>query len=256
MLITAENMNPIPAWIQDINDNIGNFWIRVHGETNRTLKILVFDKNVNLFGTYLGENPSMSGIYGEYFNAPFVFGKGNAWDWADSYQGWSVYNSSATYVNDGIHVIGQINGSETIDGGIYLTDRNLSGKQFYVYGWTENSTVIEVGIINHGNSYSYGWVGSSPYAVQKYPVFSYNVNVSGGLGKFYIFGITAYTNSSMVASMSNSTFCAYYYPIHYNSFQVSNTITMRESINGPQYYQYAFIRTLPLDNIMPVAVID
>lgn len=255
ILITAENGEPIPAWIQDINGNTGNFWIRVNGETNRTLRLLVFDRNVILFGTYLGENPSISNIYGEYFNAPLVFGKGNAWDWANSYQGWSVFNASATYANDGVHVVGQINGSPTILGGIYLSDRNLSGEQLDVYGWTENGTVIQVGIIDHGYGYGYGWVGTSPYAVQKYPVFTYSTNVSGGPEKFYTFGITAYTNGSMVASISNSTFSASYYPIHYSSFQSSNTVTLRESINNPQYYQYAFIRKLPFDDIMPVAVI-
>lgn len=255
ILITEENGDPIAAWIQEVHNGMGNFWISVNGEINRTLRLLVFNKSVNLFGAYLGENPSMSAIYGGYFNAPSVFGKGNAWDWTDSYQGWSLFNASSIYVNDGVHVVGQINGSETIDGDIYLPDRNLTGTQFSVYGWRENGTVIQPNIINHGSFYGYGWFGSSPYAVQKYPVFTHNVNVSGGYEKFYTFGITAYTNGSVVASISNSTIGASYYPVNYTSFKSFATIIMRESINNPQYYEYAFIRKLPLDNIMPLAVI-
>lgn len=255
ILITKENWNPITAWIQDVNHGIGNFWIRVKGEINRTLRLLVFNKSANLFGTYLGENPSMSSIYGEYFNAPSVFGKYNAWDWTNSYQGWSVFNASATYVNDGVHVVGQINGSKTIAGGVYLPNRNLTGMEFSVYGWTENGTVIEISIINNGKGYGYGWVGSSPYAVQEYPVFTNDVNVSGGYEKFYTFGITAYANGTMEASISNSTFSASYYPVYYTGFQSGETIVMRESINSPQYYEYAFIRTLPVDDVMPIVVI-
>ena len=60
----------------------------------------------------------------------------------------------------------------------------------------------------------------------------------------------------MVASISNSTFSATYYPIHYIGFQSGDTIVAREAINNPQYYEYAFIRTLPLDDIMPVVIIE
>ena len=255
ILITGENGNPIPVWIQDVNNNTGNLWIRVDGELNKTLRLFVFNRSVNLLGTYVGENPSMSKIYGEYFNAPSVFGQGNAWDWVNSYQGWITSNGSATFVEDGVHVIGQINGFNTIDGGIYMPYRNLTGMEFDIYGWTENNTVIQESIVTNNHGVAYGWVGSSPYAVEEYPVFTHSVNVSGGPGRFYNFGITAYTNGSMVASISNSTFSASYYPIHYTNFQSSNTITLRESINNPQYYEFAFICVLPLDDIMPVAVI-
>lgn len=256
ILITSEAGIPIPAWIQNIDNNIGIFWIKVDGELNRTLRLLVFNKNVNFLGNYIGENPSMSKIYGEYFNAPSVFGNGNAWDWTNSYQGWSVSNTSATSVNDGVHVIGQINGTYTIDGGIYLPDRNLTGMQFSAYGWTDNGTVIQVGIYDNRNGYTYGWIGSAPYAVQEYPIFTYNVNVSGGDGKFYNFGITAYTNGSIESSISNSTYSAFFYPVNYTGFQSSNTIIMRESINNPQYYEYAFIRRLPLNDVMPIAIVN
>ena len=255
ILITRINGNPIRAWIQNINNNIATLWIQVIGEVNRTLRLFVFNKNLNLYGTYLGESPSLSKIYGEYFNAPSIFGKMNAWDWSNSIQGWNFFNSSATYENDGVHVLGQINGSKTTNGGIFLSNKNLTGKQFDLYGWTENNTVIEVGIINQGNIYGYGWVGSFPYAVQEYPIFTHNVNVYGGSGKFYNFDISAFTNGSVIASISNFTSSSFYYPIHYTGFQSSNTITMRESTNGPQYYEYAFIRSLPIDNIMPVTSI-
>ena len=136
-----------------------------------------------------------------------------------------------------------------------MSNKNLTGKQFDLYGWTENNTVIEVGIIKQGNTYGYGWVGSFPYAVQEYPIFTNNVDVYGGQGKFYNFDISAFTNGSIIASISNFTSNSFYYPIHYTSFQSSNTITMREARNGPQYYEYAFIRSLPIDNIMPVTSI-
>ena len=255
ILITKENWNPIPTWIQEVNGNIGNVWIRLDEERNRTLRLLVFNKSVNLLGTYVGENPSMSKIYGEYFNAPLVFGKDNAWDWTNSYQCWSVFSTSGTFVDDGIHIVGKINGLNTINGGIYLSNRNLKGTEFEMYGWTENNTVIQESILNKKNDYGYGWVGSSPYAVQDYPVFTNDVNVFGGYGNFYTFGLTAYNNGTLIASISNSSFRASYYPVYYAGFQSSDTIIMRESINDPQYYEYAFIRALPIDNVMPFVVL-
>ena len=255
-LVTSANCSPIYAWIQSVSGNIAVLWIRLHGEINRTLRIFVFKNNVNLLGTYVGENPSISNTYGEYFNANLVFGEGNAWDWANSYQGWSVFNSSATSVNDGVRVIGQINGSNTTNGGIYLSNRNLTGMQFDLYGWTLNNTVILIGIVNNGTRYSYGWTGTSPYSVRYYPVSSNSVNVYGGEDVFYMFGITAFTNGTMEASISNNTFSSSYYPIHYTGFPSGITITLRESTNGPQYYEYAFIRTLPIDGLMPTVVIE
>ena len=256
ILITKENGNPIAVWIQYIINNTATLWIQMQGETNRTLKMIVFDKNVNLFGTYLGENPSLSKIYGEYFNAPLVFGNGKAWDWTNSFQGWNVANSSATYVNDGVHVIGQVNGSNTINGGIYLPYKNLTGEQIDIYGWTENNTDIQVGIIDGRNFYTYGLGGSSPYAIVEYPITTHDINIFGGVQKFYNFGISAYSNGSIVVTISNSTNCASYYPSQYTGFPFGDTITVRESENAPQYYEFAFIRALPLGNIMPNLVIE
>ena len=230
-LITNENGDVIPNWIESIGNINATVWVRLRGEFNRTLKIMIFNTNANLFGLYLGEAPKLSKVYGEYFNAPLIFGSGNAWDWVNSYQGWSSSNSSATFADNGIRVYNGTNG------GIYLNS-TTTGMAFSLYGWTMNDTVIQFGIIDNGNYYAYGFVGTSPYAVQKYPVFTNNINVFGGQKKFYLFTISAFSNGTMISTISNSMFSLSYYPVNYTGIQIGDSITA-----SPAHWSWHIIRS-------------
>ena len=176
---------------------------------NRTIYLLVYNSTTNLMSQtgFLGEAPDLSPIYGEYFNAPVVFGSGNAWDWRSSLEGWSYTNGSATYVDNGIHVY---NGT---DGGIYLRRSVPAGSTFSVYGWTENGTIIQInGYSNENNTkgVTYGWAGGNGfYDLTEYPVFGYNVSVPEERYLNYTFtNEILYNNTS--ESFINGT--AYHYP--------------------------------------------
>ena len=246
MVFEYKNGTIIPSFIEYINRHTAGIWLKLNGDVNRTIHLFIFNKSENVMSplSFLGEAPALSPVYGEYFNAPLVFGKGNAWDWADSYQGWNVLNSSATFLDNGVHVY------KGMDGGIYF-NKNITGMAFSLYGWTMNSTVIQLNILDNGNVYGYGFVGTLPYALQEYPVFTNNINVYGGQNKFYLFTISAFTNGTMISTISNSTFSRSYYPINYTGIKSTYSIILRESMNNPQYYEYGFLRTLPLNNVMP-----
>jgi hypothetical protein len=255
VLFTYTNGIPIYAFIQSISSNISKtakIWLRMSGEFSRSLHLIVFSGNISFLGNYLGEAPSLSPVYGEFFNAPLVFGSiasSDAWDWVNSYQGWSSFNISATNVSDGVHV------NSGFEGGICLPNINMTGKVFSIYGWTFNGTVIEANIYNGRNGFGYGFVGTSPYAIQKYPWWVKNIHVFGGKGDFYLFSIAAFKNGTMEASISNSTFSDSYYPVQYTGFQ-SDTLFVREVYNDPQYYEFAYLRSLPLDGVMPSAIVS
>lgn len=259
ILFTYTNGSPVYAFIQSISHGINaaaKIWLRMSGEVSRTLHLIVFNKNVSLMGNYLGEAPNLSISYGEYFNAPSVFGNStspNAWDWADSYEGWSTVNGSATYIHDGVHVNGTLNGQPTISGGIYMDSTIAAGESFTVYGWSLNSTVIQVNGYsdsNHSLGVGYGFVGGSGYYyLQEYPTFTINISVPEQRGLFYNFTLQTLYNNTVQAEL-NSTYFRYSAD-PYPSFFGGDQIMLRESINSPQYYEYAFIRTIPFSGIMP-----
>lgn len=246
----------IPAWIQYYSSNMkyAIIWLRIVGQMKSTIYLLVYNSTTNLMSQtgFLGEAPDLSPIYGEYFNAPVVFGIGNAWDWRSSLEGWFYTNSSATYVDSGIHVY---NGT---DGGIYLNRNIPAGSAFSVYGWTENGTVIQInGYSNENNTrgVGYGWVGGNGfYDLQEYPFFTYNVSVPEERYLNYIFADEILYNNT-AESFINGT--AYHYPLDpYPTIYNVSYILVREASNDPQYYEYAFLRTLPLGNFMPYATIE
>jgi len=250
MLISNQNCDLIPAWIQSINNNNATVYVRLHGEFNRTMKILIFNNKLNLFGQYLGEAPALSSVYGEYFNAPLVFGSGNAWDWADSYQGWSSTNSSATVIDNGVHVY---NG---IAGGIYLSRNIAPGTAFTLYGWTENSTVIMFNGYQDSNDSkgdSFGFVGGNGYYdLQEYPVFTTQINVPEQQYLNYTFTLIENYNNTAEALINSKMYdTSQQFVSEYNI----SYIFAREATNDPQYYEYGFLRTIPVQNIMPIVTI-
>lgn len=252
------NNQILDTWIQNYSTSsrFATVWLKLVGEYNQTVYLLVYNKSYNFMSSmgFLGEAPALSPIYGEYFNAPEVFGKNNAWDWAASSQGWNIIgNSTGITFHNGAHVYGQINGVYTIKSGICLPSRNLTGMQFNLYGWTDNNTVIQESLKN-STAYSYGWAGSSPYAVQDFPIWTNETNIYGATGNFYIFSIANHYNGTVIASISNSTFSSTYRSATYNAFS-TESIVARESRNGPQYYEYAFVQALPLRG-MPKVIME
>ncbi len=254
ILFTYPDGSPIYAFISSINAGIthnADIWLRLSGEQNRSLRLLVFNKNISFLGGYLGEAPGISSVYGEYFNAPLVFGNStspNAWDWVDSSAGWINLNGSADYINDGIHVIGSINGTPTVDGGFYLPNAVSNGTSFNLYGWTENGTVLQINDI--------GFVGNSPYSIQDYSSdWTVNIPVDGGRGLFYNFTLDRLANSTVTMYINGTQYSYSSDPYPVDSGSHSSWIWLRESVNDPQYYEYAFIRTLPINGIMPFTYI-
>ncbi|MGC8618581.1 MAG: hypothetical protein ACP5UZ_07625 [Thermoplasmata archaeon] len=245
----------IPSWIQCYSSTMkyAIIWLRIYGEINRTIYMLVYNSTTNLMSQtgFLGEAPSLSPIYGEYFNAPVVFGSGNAWDWRSSLEGWSSTNASATYVSDGIHVYNGTNG------GIYLQRDIPAGSAFSVYGWTENGTVIQMGGYsneNHTDPVGIGWTGGNGfYYLQYYPAFGYNVSVPEEKYLNYTFTIEILYNNTADALINGT---AYRYPQDpYPAIYNVSSIFVREGTNDMQYYEYAFLRTLPVGNLMPYTTI-
>ncbi len=245
----------IPAWIQYYSSSMkyAIIWLRMYGEMNRTIYLLVYNSTTNLMSQtgFLGEAPDLSPIHGKYFNAPVVFGSGNAWDWRSSLDGWFYTNSSATYVDNGIHVYNGTNG------GIYLRRSVPAGSAFSVYGWTENSTVMIIsGYSNENNTkgVGYGWVGSKGfYDLQEYPFFTYNISVPEERYLNYTFTDEILYNNT-AESFINGT--AFHYPSDpYPTIYNVSSVFLREAYNDPQYYEYAFLRTLPLGELMPSATV-
>ena len=251
ILFTYTDGKPIYAFISSISTNTthnADIWLRLSGEQDRVLHLLVFDRDVSLLGGYIGEAPSISPIYGEYFNAPLVFGNSNspnAWDWATSLQGWNNVNGSApAYAHDGVYVNGTLDGKPTIDGGIYLPSAVLNGTSFNLYGWTENNTVLEIRGI--------GFAGTSPYAIQDYSAgWTESISVYGGKGMFYNFTVNRLTNSTITMYINGTQYIYSSDPYPVDSGSQANWILLRETTDNPQYYEYAFIRTLPISGIMP-----
>jgi len=251
MLISNQDGDLIPAFIQSINNDNAAVWIRLQGEFNRTLKILIFKSKLNLFGQYLGESPVLSPVYGEYFNAPLIFGTGNAWDWVNSYQGWNSPNSSATVINDGVHVY---NG---LDGGVYLQRNIMPGTAFTVFGWTENGTVIQFNGYQDSNDSKgdgFGFVGGNGYYdLQEYPIFTKQINVPEQKYLNYTFTLIENFNNTAEALINNTLYdSSQQYIPEYNI----NYIYLREAINDPQYFEYGFLKTIPVQNIMPIVTIS
>jgi hypothetical protein len=251
ILFTYPDGKPIYAFISAINISVthdADIWLRLSGEHDRVLRLLVFNKDISFLGGYVGEAPGISPVYGEYFNAPDVFGNStspNGWDWVNSAEGWYNVNCSADYIDNGIHVIGSRNGMPTVNGGFYLPDALSPGKSFTVYGWTKNNTVVQVG--------TFGFTGGGGYyQLQYYPHWTINLDVSEETGLFYNFTLNMIANNTLTAYIDGTR---YYY--NSNSYPINDggTVTLREGTNGPQYYEYAFIRTLPTRGVMPLAYI-
>ena len=247
ILFTYGDGTPIYAFIQSISNGTNGttkVWLRLNGECSTILHMIVFKHNVSLFGEYLGEAPSLSPSYGEYFNAPHVFGNAtspNAWDWVNSYEGWVTTNASATYVHNGINVNGTIGEMHTVDGGVYLPTNLIPGDSFTVYGWTQNGTVIQVGV--------YGFIGEGGYYnLQYYPQWSINLSVPEQEGLFYNFSLQVLNNQTLKAELNGKWFKnpSDPYPLTNGNF-----IWLRETSDNPQYYEFAFIRSMPFDGIMP-----
>lgn len=247
ILFTYPNGSPIYAFISSINTtHTADIWLRLSGEQDRVLRLFIFNKDVSFLGGYIGEPPGLSPVYGEYFNAPSVFGNStspNAWDWVSSTEGWinSGYYGYDVYAHDGIYVNGTLNGVNTTAGGIYLPDALSNGTSFNLYGWTKNSTVIQVG--------TFGFTGGNGYYfLQYYPNWTKNLSVPEKSGLFYNFTLDILANSTVTAYINGTRYkySSDSYPINDGS-----TLWLREVTNNPQYYQYAFIRTLPINGIMP-----
>lgn len=251
ILFTYSDGTPIYAFISSItlrSSRTADVWIRLLGEFTRVIHIIVFSNKISFLGDYIGEAPNISPVYGQYFNAPFVFrnsSSSNAWDWANSYEGWNTMNPYATYINDGMHVNGTLNGKSTLNGGVFLPEYLPLCTSFTAYGWTKNDTEIGTGSVQFGAYNNY-------YTVEDFPNWTLNTSIPERAGIFHYFTLQRLANNTLKTYLDDTRYfnSADPYPVYSKSY-----IFLREGTNDPQYFEYAFIRTLPIGGIMPQACI-
>ena len=124
----ASNGTLLYAWIQNINSTTMQVWVKNYNSSS-TIIMQVFPSFENLFSAngYLGEAPELSSVYGEYFNAPEVFGNStspNAWDFAGTSlpSGFIISTGSQPYY-----------GSYTVNNGITTQTTNSSQAEIIQY---------------------------------------------------------------------------------------------------------------------------
>ncbi len=199
---TAGNGTLLYAWIQSINSTSMQVWVKNYNSSS-TIDMQVLPSFENLFSAtgYLGEAPQISSVYGEYFNAPEVFGNDtspNAWDFAGTTlpSGWSIFSPNSSYnpiiINNGLIITGN---PVSIGGyGIYLNYSFHEPIQFNVY-----QKLVS-------NSYSWGKQGIGLVNTSKIPGILVSLDqfmtISSSATGWYDSGFTGYTNSNGSGTVS------------------------------------------------------
>ena len=213
----SSNNTQLYAWIQSINSTSMQIWVKNFNQSS-IMYLYVLQSYENLFNSngYLGEAPQLSSVYGEYFNAPLVFGNAtspNAWDFAGTTLPSGFINSGTIYTqNNGLIFTG------TDANGYMYYNENLgsaSGYSMTEYGVIEGSQnnitafgFIQIPISNHAGYNGIGmmtWNGGSTSTLQN--PYGYMANNSGYLvtSVFPTFSTPAIWTVS-VNSNSNDTF--------------------------------------------------
>ncbi len=108
---SAQNGALLYAWIQSISSTSMQVWVKNYND-NSTIDMQVLPSFENLFSAngYLGENPTLSTVYGQYDNGKYVFNYYDNFKNTSDLKGWSILTTgaaSATSFNysssDGLH---------------------------------------------------------------------------------------------------------------------------------------------------------
>ena len=146
------NYTHLYAWIQSINATSMQVWIKNYNDSSK-IDMQILSKFENLFNVngYLGDAPNLSLTYGEYFNAPKVFGNSTSPNALDFKNG-SLPNNFVAALNSG---------SYTISDGFYTTTTSSNAEVIYYNISIENPYAILYGFTssfhtptgNTGNNY-------------------------------------------------------------------------------------------------------
>jgi len=91
------------------------------------------------------------------------------------------------------------------------------------------------------------------YDLQEYPIFTTQINVPEQKYLNYTFTLIDNYNNTAEALINDKIYDpSKQYISEYNIYQ----IMLRESINNPQYFEYGFLRAIPMQNIMPIVTIS
>ncbi|MEM3846463.1 MAG: hypothetical protein QXU98_12275, partial [Candidatus Parvarchaeota archaeon] len=239
VMFSLTNGTNLYAWIQSINLTSMNVWVKVPYGTTQ-IDMNVYPQFENLFSStgYLGEAPQLSSTYGEYFNAPLVFGNAtspNAWDFAGTTlpSQWKFVGGSASQYltqDNGITVhIGTENGTYGVgivatgiyDRGIYAIITNM-----------QNTTS------NPGDSVGLGMSSSSGFGVAYVSYNTYDGSSIASMqtlpGGFYISG-TPYTLTSGTYFQIPNTRYGGVLGISYTGV---SSISLYSSNDGFAYYKF------------------
>ena len=184
---TASNGTLLYAWIQSINSTSMQVWVKnFNGSSQINMK--VFPEFENLFSAtgYLGEAPQLSPTYGQYFNAPLVFGNKtspNAWDFSGTTlpSQWKFVGGSPSQYftqNNGATVhIGNKNGTD----GVGLASNFTTFQNYLLFGIVSiaplSSSSGDTAGLGVGSATTYGvgygsnnaYEGSSIFSAQHFP---------------------------------------------------------------------------------------
>lgn len=251
ILFTYQNGTPVNAWIQSNATNSSTrtgVWLNLGGELNRTLYMLVYPENVSMLGkgSYVGEAPQLSPVYGEFDNGARVFPfyddfegttlNASTWQWSGTVQNFTISNGLALGNNQwGGLLSNELFNASNLAPGLLL---NYSQAVYLNVAVGTNSHVRLVGsdgryFIGEGS----GFFNSSFSGTHDFGFFSFWSNQSEG----------HISLGSQVLSIS----------YNYAAGPVSGEqLSIRSSSAGWIYVDYALLRVLPIENsdYMPNAV--
>ena len=252
------NGTSIYAWIQSFNSSNANIWLRLAGAENRTIYLLIYPSSVSFLSPtgYLGEAPQLSEIYGEYWNAPLVFGQKNATDFVNQTEftkNWMLGGASVKGF-DGL----------TISNGISSELRNMNAiasSQAYDTAETylltnarafPNASVWRTGFGMNNVSQDSFWVGATDFNVQTYNetgVGSASSQV-GIANEFYTMILHMLSNGTgATLSIYNNSFAATLTD-YANGFGAATLNGFIQLNSGGGTWEYIIFATVP-DNLMP-----
>jgi len=255
----------IPAWIASGPNPYGQgdllVWLKLNSigaRSSITIYLNIFSLNDNLLGNGIGEDPTLSPIYGEYDNGAEVF------DFYDNFAGHSLNGNNWVYGGTGSIMVNNTVSLKT-DKYIYIMTRNGFNPQnticdVFVRAVTGNNAAFSMTVGNFNNSVGYFWL-ANPY--NKFSNGSYanrwsyigNNNVNGFCAG-PVSSMSWQTNNNHVfitdfGAPENQSFDSYLTPseIYYG-------VGLQYRSNGSINVTWFRVRAYPPNDVMPSVYFD
>ena len=158
----GSNLTHLYAWIQSINATAMQVWVKNYNDSS-VIDMQVFPSFENLLSAtgYIGEAPQLSSVYGEYFNANYVFLYGQ--DFAGTTEPSNMHitsgsSSNTITFNNGVYTYSDSSGAT----GIGIWTNQTFPVYSIVYAYTNSyyggfqSSVTGVDGTDNGNPYGNG----------------------------------------------------------------------------------------------------